>query len=554
MREEDSADGVWVDAIGVPEGGDGGPITIRLIGAGEATQRRLDGHDGITVVEPGEAADGAEDAPEHAAESDDSRAPDATPDVVFVSTRLPRNEAVSHVTALRQQHPVVALVHTGGETLAAELLRAGARGLLAEGNEASVRTFLSAGGQDTGLLEVYDRQVGRSHVLNGGQRSQDAVTGLLNTSAFDARVSEAQLSGDVPRIGFVRVLYLCQGDRRATQGTVDLVRRRLALQFTPIAERYAVELYALGPSDLAFVGDALSPNRAEGLGADLARAAGVFAPWGHSLVVAVGHAGSEVSQDPFTIKQLAERAVEVAALEQRSTVVGAETLALGASSTTELEAALRLVEVIERHDPLGAGRAAEAAELAAAIAWELGYEGRIGSAIRLATHFAEVGKVTLPPHAMHSAEGLDDDLTAALRDHPLRGADVIRPLAGPEVAAAVRAQHERWDGSGFPDGLAGDGIPVAARIAAIATAFVRRSAQDGPGEALAAVLDGAGSAYDPAIVEAATPLLTARLQAAASARSSESAVNGLRDEEPGAGGHRAARASPGWTRRSRTRT
>lgn len=501
LPEPDADGNVWVDAIGVPPTrGDEGPVTVALLGAGEAARRRVDGVGGLHVV----------DEEDLAPFGDVVAAGDtALPDVVFVSTRLPRNEAIAAVAHHITRTPVVALVHTGGEPLAADLLRAGARGLLAEGNETTVRAFLTRGGQDTGLLEVYDRQVGRSQVMGAGQRSQDAVTGLPNASAFDARVSEAALAGDVPRIGFVRLLFLSIGDPRGRQGAVDLVRRRLARQFAPIAAGAEVELFSLGEVDFAFVGEALSPNQAEQLGLALGRMAAAFAPWGHPLAVAVGHAGSEVSQDPTTVRQLAERAVEVAAMEQRSTVVGAETLSLGASSTTELEAALRLVDVIERHDPLGPGHGEALANLAAAIAWELGYEGLAGSAIRLAAHLHDVGKISLPVEAMFG-EDLSDQLALAARSHPVRGADHLRPLVGAEVAAAVRAHHERWDGTGFPDGLAGDQIPVAARIIAIAGDFLRGSAVDGSTAALAAVKDAAGSAYDPAIVEAAMPLLAAQ--------------------------------------------
>jgi HD-GYP domain-containing protein (c-di-GMP phosphodiesterase class II) len=494
---------VWVDALGTPvRHDDVGEVRVAVIGVGEATRRRLDGMDGYSIVDLD--APGADREPADA---------DALPQVVLVSTRLPRTEAISHVALHREMAAVVALVHTGGETLAADLLRAGARGLLAEGNETTARAFLTRSGQDTGLLEVYDRQIGRSQVIGSAQRSQDAVTRLPNGNAFEARIAEAQLAGDVPRVGFVRLLFL-QGGQRTVDGAVPLIRRRLARRFAPLAEAYGIDLFALDDAEFAFVGDELSPNRAETLGAALGQQAAAYAPWGPPLAVAVGHAGSEVSQDPVTVRQLAERAVEVAAMEQRSTVVGAETLALGASSTTELEAALRLVDVVERHDPLGPGHAERVADLAAAIAWELGYEGKTGSAIRLAAHLHDVGKVSLPVEAMFDTEALTGELAEAARSHPVRAADYLRPLAGGEVAAAVRAHHERWDGTGFPDGLAGDEIPVAARIIAVAGDYARWSLERPHAEALALVLDGAGSAYDPAVVEAATPLLTARLAAA----------------------------------------
>lgn len=487
-------DGVWVDSLGTPgRTDDRRPVTVALIGGSEATRRRLEAEEQLVLAD---ADGGEEDAATEPVE------------VVFVSTRLPRNEAIAAVNTSAATATVVALVHTGGERLAAELLRAGAAGLLAEGNEAAVGSFLHRDGRDTGLLEVYDQQVGRSYTLSAGGRTRDSVTGLPDRTAFEARITDAAMSGDLPRIGLIRVLFLAGGSNRASQATIALVRRRLAHGFSPIAAAFQTELFAIDANTFAVVGDELSPNLAQELGLALGAVAGGFAPWGRPLAVALGHAGSEVSQDPATVRQLAERAMEVAAGEQRNTVVGAETLSLGASSTTELEAALRLVDLVERHDPLGPGQSTAIADLATAIALELGYEGLAGSAIRLAAHLHDVGKVSLPVEAMFD-DDLPEDLVPVHRSHPTRGADYLRPLVGDDIAAAVRAHHERWDGAGFPDGLSGSDIPVAARIIAIAEAFVRRSAEHGVEEALEHLQDAAGGAYDPSIVEAALPVLLA---------------------------------------------
>ena len=75
------------------------------------------------------------------------------------------------------------------------------------------------------------------------------------------------------------------------------------------------------------------------------------------------------------------------------------------------------------------------------------------------------------------------------------------------MTAAVRSHHERWDGSGKPDGLAGEKIPQSARIIAVAETFEALTAGRGferqaPNEALARIFEGSGSEFDPAIVEA----------------------------------------------------
>ena len=104
-------------------------------------------------------------------------------------------------------------------------------------------------------------------------------------------------------------------------------------------------------------------------------------------------------------------------------------------------------------------------------------------------------------------------LSAAARDaiatHPARGADVLEPLSPfyPHLAPGVLAHHERWDGSGYPQGLAGEAIPLAARIVAIADSFDaitharRYSAGKSAATAREAIARGRGAQFDPVLVD-----------------------------------------------------
>ena len=92
--------------------------------------------------------------------------------------------------------------------------------------------------------------------------------------------------------------------------------------------------------------------------------------------------------------------------------------------------------------------------------------------------------------------------------HPLRGADVLQPLSFfyPDLAEGVLAHHERWDGSGYPRGLAGEDIPVQARVVAIADTFdaithrrrYRRAQSIDDG--VRAIAEGSGTEFDPMLV------------------------------------------------------
>jgi diguanylate cyclase len=93
--------------------------------------------------------------------------------------------------------------------------------------------------------------------------------------------------------------------------------------------------------------------------------------------------------------------------------------------------------------------------------------------------------------------------------HPQLGETILAALAFlGQASRIVRAHHEHWDGSGYPDGLAGSDIPLGARILGVADAFVALTSERPhraaltPAEAVGVLLAGRGTAYDPAVVDA----------------------------------------------------
>jgi HD domain len=106
----------------------------------------------------------------------------------------------------------------------------------------------------------------------------------------------------------------------------------------------------------------------------------------------------------------------------------------------------------------------------------------------------DLGKLALPPAIVHKAGPLDDAECELMRRHPQRGLELLRHEdVGREARAVIRFHHERWDGGGYPAGLAGERIPLFARIAAVADGFVATAALD-------QVRTGAGRAFDPELV------------------------------------------------------
>jgi HD-GYP domain-containing protein (c-di-GMP phosphodiesterase class II) len=143
-------------------------------------------------------------------------------------------------------------------------------------------------------------------------------------------------------------------------------------------------------------------------------------------------------------------------------------------------------------------------DFATEIGRKMGLAGEDLVRVGLAARLHAIGKLSLPLEARQSTA--DDPI---YREHSARAADYLRVSAGGEVAAAVRGHHERWDGGGFPDGLAGEEIPLGARILAVADTYDIWSHEPG-GSDMAAVLarleENAGTLFDAAVVAAARAL------------------------------------------------
>jgi putative two-component system response regulator len=124
-----------------------------------------------------------------------------------------------------------------------------------------------------------------------------------------------------------------------------------------------------------------------------------------------------------------------------------------------------LVKVIEAQDPWFAGHSLRVAELAASIAAEIGRSDEEVEQVRDAGRLHDIGMICVP-EGLQSKEGsLSPAEFEHVKRHPVVGAQILRPLPHlSTVATFVRSHHERWDGKGYPDGLAGESIPWGARL------------------------------------------------------------------------------------------
>jgi HD-GYP domain-containing protein (c-di-GMP phosphodiesterase class II) len=128
--------------------------------------------------------------------------------------------------------------------------------------------------------------------------------------------------------------------------------------------------------------------------------------------------------------------------------------------------------------------------------------------VELVAVLHDVGKLAVDRHILDWPGPLDEGQRERMRRHTIEGEEMLAGIAGLEhLAPAVRATHEAWDGSGYPDGLAGDEIPLTARIVTVVDAFDAMTSERAyrkplpRNEALRRLRAGAGMQFDPRVVE-----------------------------------------------------
>jgi diguanylate cyclase (GGDEF)-like protein len=147
------------------------------------------------------------------------------------------------------------------------------------------------------------------------------------------------------------------------------------------------------------------------------------------------------------------------------------------------------------------------AALSAAVGKRLGLESEELEELVIAAQLHDVGKIAIPDAVLHKSGPLDEAEWTLIRQHPRVGQRILAAVPALNgVGAIVRATHERWDGAGYVDGLAGQAIPLAARIIAVCDTFSAMTSDRPYGgavsvaEALAELRRCAGTQFDPEVV------------------------------------------------------
>ena len=200
--------------------------------------------------------------------------------------------------------------------------------------------------------------------------------------------------------------------------------------------------------------------------------------------------------------QLAGQAAQLAEEVRKATAVIA---------AREREAIYRLSRAAEFRSPETGTHLLRMAAYAELVARHLGLDSEQCELVHTAAPLHDIGKLGVPDAIMHKAGPLDARERAVMREHAGIGADILAGSDSPLLQAGAviaRSHHERWDGGGYPLGLAGEAIPLLGRIVAVADVFdaltSRRAYKDAwdVDAARTAMLAEAGGHFDPACVEA----------------------------------------------------
>jgi HD-GYP domain-containing protein (c-di-GMP phosphodiesterase class II) len=196
--------------------------------------------------------------------------------------------------------------------------------------------------------------------------------------------------------------------------------------------------------------------------------------------------------------------------------LGPADLVPGDSDAVRLAQALALAA--ETREGIQDLHSRQVAELAAAIAVQLGLPDGMIERCRLAGWLHDVGKLTIADAIVARAGALTPAEQVTMTAHAAVGAELVASMPGvAEAHLGVRHHHERWDGGGYPDGLAGEAIPVEARVVAAADTFSTATGRRGleRSVAIAALRAAAGTALDPRAVAALLQVLDDEARAAA---------------------------------------
>lgn len=308
---------------------------------------------------------------------------------------------------------------------------------------------------------------------------RDGLTGVLDRPAFmrrhEAEFIRAASRGSAFCLALLDVDDFHALNMRRGYDAGDGVLRRLADHLTAFsvtqesvgrvgADRFGWILHGISSADAVRLLEAVRSEHA------------LAEPAPCPPEVSAGVAFSAGCDGPTQLLRRAEAALREAKRVGGGTVVDAAWVADHPASTDAprhpfLPALLALARSIDARDPATARHARRVALLADRLAHDLGWSPERRARLRLAAELHDIGKTTVPLEVLLAPGRLTARQRRLMMRHPAAGADMVSSVVDPEQVSWIRHHHERWDGAGYPDGLAGMQIPDGARVLAVADAM-----------------------------------------------------------------------------------
>jgi putative nucleotidyltransferase with HDIG domain len=174
-----------------------------------------------------------------------------------------------------------------------------------------------------------------------------------------------------------------------------------------------------------------------------------------------------------------------------------------------------LGDMIEADDAYTGSHSRDVVELVLAVAERLGLDADAQRMAEFTALLHDVGKLRIPTTVINKPGPLDDEERALMNTHTILGQEMLERAGGllGEVGPFVRSCHEHWDGNGYPDGLAGEDIPLVARIVCTCDAWSAMTSDRSyrralsPEAATAELRTCAGTQFDPRVVDALLAVL-----------------------------------------------
>ena len=191
-----------------------------------------------------------------------------------------------------------------------------------------------------------------------------------------------------------------------------------------------------------------------------------------------------------------------------------------------------LAEALTERDRYTGEHSESVVDLVEAVARGLALSTTEVEHVKAAALLHDIGKVAIPDEVLNKPGPLDDEQWKVMREHPVIGERILRAIPGMgPIARIVRHEHERFDGGGYPDGIAGEEIPIGARIILACDAY-HAMVSDRPyrkamahAEAIREIGDHAGSQFDPRVTEMLIGVLYGRRQSGGGRTDAEAAAS-----------------------------